>query len=604
MNGAGRGATAERAQSEVLGTVLLLGLTVAVVGITVALGGAALDDAQRTADLQRVEGAMTQVDSKASLVAHGGSPSQRLQLDPGRNADLRVDEGAGSMRIEVETENGTYTNETTLGAIIYERGDDVIAYQGGGVWRANANGARMVSPPEFHYRGDTLTLPLVTVAGEGDLSDSVTISESGGRPEELFASENISNPLLGGNVTITVESEYAEAWGRFFESRTEANVTQLSSDEVQVEIRTKTVHPTLTTSASSVGSSSIAAGGIRRLEADSYDSGTDSDPRPYGPDTADDNAVVRTNGGFGRGEGGIGRLEEIRIRGDLLMGADDFPPGQFEKKVYVSGETRTNVDFPGLNPVSGAIRQQIDELRDREPERETGSFAFDGGTERVDEDTEFTGDLVVSGGNTLIVESGTTLTVDGDLDVEDGGSIEFDARSDEIDVLVDGGMFVDETGRVQAEGGNPVNLHVRGPVTVRGDGTDSGTASISTAEDTRFELFTLGRVTLDDGANVSADGDRTENLWLYAGEDAIDVNGNNGRVRFTGVLYAPESAMTLDGSMTFTGSVTANEFEFNEARLKLHYDEALRDNQPFDGRSVPVVSHLHVSTHNVVVESD
>ncbi|WP_166377164.1 archaellin/type IV pilin N-terminal domain-containing protein [Halorubrum sp. BOL3-1] len=31
----------ERAQSEVLGTVLLLGLTVAVVGTTVALGGAA-----------------------------------------------------------------------------------------------------------------------------------------------------------------------------------------------------------------------------------------------------------------------------------------------------------------------------------------------------------------------------------------------------------------------------------------------------------------------------------------------------------------------------------------------------------------------------------
>ncbi|MDV7349436.1 hypothetical protein R3751_06545 [Halorubrum distributum] len=604
MNGGERGATAERGQSEVLGTVLLLGLTVAVVGTTVALGATALDDSQRTADIQRVEGAMTQVDSKASLVAHGGSPSQRLRLDPGRNADLRVDEGAGSMRIEVETENGTYTNETTLGAIIYERGDDVIAYQGGGVWRANPDGAQMVSPPEFHYRGDTLTLPLVTVAGEGDLSDSVAISESGERPEDLFASENVSNPLLGGNVTITVESEYAEAWGRFFESRTEANVTQLSSNEVRVEIRTKTVHPTLTTSASAVGGSSIAAGGIRRLEADSYDSGSDSDPNRYGPDTADDNAVVRTNGGFGKGEGGIGKLEEIRIRGDLLMGADDFPPGQFEKKVNVSGEIRTNVDFVSLNPVSGAIRQQIDDLRDRDTEHTTGSFAFDDGTETVSEDTEFTGDLVISDEKTLIVESGTTLKLDGDLDIEDGGSLVLDAHSDEIDVLVDGRMFVGGTDAVQAKGGNPVNLHVSGPVTVLGDGTAGGPASISTEKDTRLELFTLGRVTLDDGANVSADGDRTENLWLYSGEDPIDINGNNGRVNFTGVLYAPESTMTLDGSMTFTGSFTANEFEFNEARLKLHYDEALRDNQPFDGRSVPVVSHLHVSTHTVVVESD
>ena len=600
MDGAERGVPTGRAQSEVLGTVLLLGLTVAVVGTTVAIGGAALDDSQRTADLQRVEGAMTQVDSKASLVAHGGSPSQRLQLDPGRNANLRVDEGAGSMRIEVETENGTYTNETTLGAIIYERGDDVIAYQGGGVWRANGDSARMVSPPEFHYRGDTLTLPLVTVAGEGDLSDSVTVSESDGRPTGLFASENISNPLIGGNVTISVESEYAQAWGRFFESRTEANVTQLSSNEVQVEIRTKTVHPTLTTSASAVGSSSIAAGGIRRLEADSYD----SESGVYDPATAGDDAVVQTKGGFGKGKGGIGKLEEIRIRGDLLMGADDFPPGQFEKKVNVSGEIRTNVDFPSLNPVSGAIRQQIEELRDRDTERETGSFAFDGGTERVDEDTEFAGDLVVSDGNRLIVESGTTLKVDGGLEVSDGGSVEFDAGGEGINVLVDGNMVVDGRGTVQAKGGDRVNLHVSGPITVRGDGSDSATASVSTAEDTRFELFTLGEVTLDNGANVSAGGDRTESLWLYSGEDAIDINGNDGRIRFTGVLYAPESDTTLDGSMTFTGSFTANEFEFDEARLKLHYDEALRDNQPFDGRSVPVVSHLHVSTHSVVVESD
>ncbi|WP_424015307.1 DUF7289 family protein [Halorubrum xinjiangense] len=600
MNGGERGATAERAQSEVLGTVLLLGLTVAVVGTTVALGATALDDSQRTADIQRVEGAMTQVDSKASLVAHGGSPSQRVQMDVGQGADFRVDEGAGTMRIEVETENGTYTNETTLGAIIYERGEDEIAYQGGGVWRANADGARMVSPPEFHYRGDTLTLPLVTVAGEGDLSDSVTISESGERPEGLFGSENVSNPLLGGNVTITVESEYAEAWGRFFESRTEANVTQLSTDVVEVKLQTETVHPTLTTSASAVGGADIAAGGLRRLEADSYDSRSGV----YGPDTVDDNAIFRTNGGFGKGEGGIGKLEEIRIRGDLLMGADDFPSGQFEKKVNVSGETRTNVDFVSLSPVSGAIRQQIDEMRDRDTERETDAFAFDGGTERVTEDTEFTGDLVVPDGNTLTVESGATLKIDGNLDVADGGSLVFDTHGGDIDVLVDREMVVNGTSTVRAKGGDRVNLHVNGPITVRGDETESETASITTAEDTQLEIFAFGGVTLDEGAAVTADDDRTEKLWLYAGDEPVDINGDDGRIHFTGVLYVPESKMTLDGSMTFKGSFTADKFEFNEARLMLHYDEALRDNQPFDGRSVPVVSHLHVSTHSVVVESD
>ena len=602
MNRDERGAPAERAQSEVLGTVLLLGLTVAVVGTTVALGGAALDDSQRTADLQRVEGAMTQVDSKASLVAHGGSPSQRLRLGVGRNGDLRVDEGAGKVVIEVETEDGTYTNETALGAIVYERGDEVVAYQGGGVWRANADGAWMVSPPEFHYRGDTLTLPLVTVVGERSLSESVIVRESGKGPTGLFESRNLSNPLLGGNVTITVESEYAEGWARFFESRTEANVTLLSSETVRVKLRTETVHPTLSTSASAVGGADIAAGGLRRLEADSYDSGSGV----YGPDNVDDNAIFRTNGGFGQGRGGIGRLEEIRIRGDLLMGADDFPSGQFEKKVNVSGENRTNVDFISLSPVSGAIEQRMGRIRDLDLEEQTDKFAFDGGTESVTEDTQFTGNLTVSDGNTLTVESGTILNVSGDLDVEDGGSLVLDADSEAVDILVGGEANVIGTGTIQATGGDRVNLYVDGAITVGTDEGDAdiGTASITTAKDTRLDIHNTGSVTLNDGANVTADLDRTKNLWFYSSGDAIDIDGSNDRVHFTGVLYAPETDLVLEDSMIFKGSFTARTFEFNDGRLRLHYDEALRDSQPFGGESVPVVSHLHVSTHRVVVDSD
>ncbi|QWC20432.1 hypothetical protein [Halorubrum sp. 2020YC2] len=601
MNGGERGAAAERAQSEVLGTVLLLGLTVAVVGTTVALGGAALDDSQRTADLQRAEGAMTQMDSKASLVAHGGSPSQRVSFGSSRG-DLRVDEGAGKMRIEVETEDGTYTNETTLGAIVYERGDEVVAYQGGGVWRANADSAWMVSPPEFHYRGDTLTLPLVTVAGEKRLTDSATIREGTERSAGLFASENLSNPLLGGNVTITVESEYAEAWGRFFESRTGANVTQLSPDRVEAKLRTETVHPTLSTSASAVGGADIAAGGIRRIDADSYNSSIDV----YGSDNVDDNAIVRTNGGFGQGQGGIGKLEEIRIRGDLLMGADDFPSGQFRKKVNVSGENRTGVDFASVDPVSGAIGQRMAGVRDLDTERETSEFDFDGGTESVTQNTYFSDALEVSGGNTLTVENGTTLNVSGNLDVEDGGSLVLDTDGGAVNVLVDGDLDVTGTSTLRAIGGGRANLYVDGEVTIQTDDDDAGseTASITTAQDTRLDIYNTGDVTLDDGANITADRDRTKNLWLYSSGDAIDIDGDDGRVHFTGVLYAPESDLILEDSMTFKGSFTADKFEFDEGRLRLHYDEVLRDSQPFGGESVPVVSHLHVSTHRVVMDSD
>jgi hypothetical protein len=56
--------------------------------------------------------------------------------------------------------------------------------------------------------------------------------------------------------------------------------------------------------------------------------------------------------------------------------------------------------------------------------------------------------------------------------------------------------------------------------------------------------------------------------------------------------------------MSFKGSFTSGSFSFNDADLDLHYDESLRTLQPFEGESVPVVSHLHVSKHEVTIESD
>jgi hypothetical protein len=70
------------------------------------------------------------------------------------------------------------------------------------------------------------------------------------------------------------------------------------------------------------------------------------------------------------------------------------------------------------------------------------------------------------------------------------------------------------------------------------------------------------------------------------------------------VFYAPQSDVMLEEQMTIKGSFTFRSFSFDDGDIRLHYDESLRDLQPFGGDSVPVVSHLHVSTHGVTVSSD
>ncbi|OYR38839.1 hypothetical protein DJ82_10350 [Halorubrum sp. Ib24] len=597
----------DRAQSEVIGVVLLLGLTITAVGVTVALGSTALGDVQSSADVQRIEGAMTQVDSKASLVAHGGSTSQRIRLDPGRSADVRVDDEAGVMRIEVEAENETggietVTENVTLGAVVYERGDDRVAYQGGGVWRSNGDGSWMVSPPEFHYRGDTLTLPLVTIDGvDGRLGDDAVVTGTSKHPEGLFPSENVSNPLLGGNVTVTVESQYAEAWGRFFETRTRANVTQVSPTEVRVALRTETVHPTLSAGVSALGTSRLEFGGINTLYADSYDSTVGSYP---GKGNASDNAVLQTTSDFHLTSKGGGNTESIEIRGDLVAESFKIPKGQAKKKLTITGEKRVDDSVGSADPVAGAIAERIERVRDlnlQSSGASTTGFVHDDGTVRtIDEDTYVDGDVTVSDGSTLRIEDGATVHVDGRLDVsEDGSGVEFDGGGGDVAVLAEGGFSMRDGSTLRARGGGSSDLFVDGAVGVRDD------AAITAATGTRFELYNTGNVDVTHQARIAADDDVTGNLWVYSSGGSIDFQGApSDGIDVAGVVYAPTSDMTLTNNMTFRGSFTSGSFTFNDADLNLHYDESLATLQPFGGASVPVVSHLHVSRHRVTIEDD
>jgi len=593
----------ERAQSEVIGTVLLLGLTITAIGITAGIGSTALADAQSSADIERVEGSMTQVDSKASLVAHGGSTSQRVRLDPGRDADVRVDGEAGVMRIEVEAENETGDVETrtknvTLGAVVYERGDDRVAYQGGGVWRSNGDGSWMVSPPEFHYRGDTLTLPLVTVEGNERLGGSAVVRGDTKHPEGLFPSDDVSNPLLGGNVTITVESEYAEAWGRFFETRTAANVTQLSETEVRVALRTETVHPTLSTSVSSVGRTDLRMGGVETLYADSYDSADG----PYDPTDPNDGATVQTSSEFRLTSGGGGNTESVEVRGDLVAESYNVPPGQ-EDKLTVTGEMRTDGSLSEPESVSGAITERMDRIRDENLASE-GAFVEgfehdDGSTMTIGEDTYVNGDVEVSDGSTLRFEDGATVHIGGDFDVSGASEVVFDSAGGDVAVLAESELAMQDTAAIRSVGGNQNELFVDGAVEIVGE------AEITTDGDTRFELYNTDDIDVEDQATIAADGDVTRNLWWYSSAEEIDFEGDQGDgIDFAGVLYAPTSGVDLQDRMTFKGSFTSSSFEFDDADLSLHYDESLATLQPFGGESVPVVSHLHVSRHRVTIESD
>src|SRR5665648_1088460 len=66
--------------------------------------------------------------------------------------------------------------DDTLGTLTYVLGGIVIAYEGGGVWMKYPKGdAIMLSPPEFHFNGETLTLPIIRLLGNEYTSGTGTV---------------------------------------------------------------------------------------------------------------------------------------------------------------------------------------------------------------------------------------------------------------------------------------------------------------------------------------------------------------------------------------------------------------------------------------------
>jgi hypothetical protein len=235
-------------QAEPLGVILILGLVLVSTTAVVAFGSAAIGDVQSRSELDRAENGMTLLDSRLSTVALGDSESQRVDL-PTTNGGYTVDPDAGTIRIVHRNYDGTndmtLVPTTSLGAITYRSNGESIAYQGGGVWRSYEDGsAKMVSPPEFHYRKGTLTFPLVRINGSGSATGQATVSaRSSGHGTAVYPDDetypngdSYANPVENGTVEVIIESEYAEAWGSYFSERTDGNVSYPGPNTVAIEV--------------------------------------------------------------------------------------------------------------------------------------------------------------------------------------------------------------------------------------------------------------------------------------------------------------------------------------------------------------------------------
>ncbi|MFC6871911.1 DUF7289 family protein [Halobellus marinus] len=227
-----------RAQSSNIGFILLLALTITGAGVIVAVGSSALEDVQEQTSLSRAEHSMTLLDARVATVGLGENSVQTVRLGRADSGDYTVESETGWLRIEHQNytanERETIYN-ASLGSITYQTAGTEVTYQGGGVWRHQDGGTSMVSPPEFHYRGTTLTLPVLRIrSNDAATGDATARIQREGEIVRVFPNEAESydvtgepyvNPIRDGTASVTVHSRYYKGWADYFRTRTSGNVS-------------------------------------------------------------------------------------------------------------------------------------------------------------------------------------------------------------------------------------------------------------------------------------------------------------------------------------------------------------------------------------------
>jgi len=584
-----RASQSGRGQSELVGVTLLL-LIVVLGSTVVALTGVqALDDNKQTVAVSQAEKSLQEFDSRSSDVTLGfdGEASQVAELQRGDGDGAYELERESWIRVQIrDTSNGTVqkkvVNKTTMGSVVYRNDGTTLAFEGGGVWRSDDGGSTMVSPPEFHFRDGTLTLPIVSVSGDRSPNGRVRVTRDG-PPERKFPDEsrNLTNRLRDGKVVVTVQSDYYRAWGRYFEENSNAYVYY--DDGANQVNAVFLVLPGW----GSLRSGIIATSGAGELLLKGTGAYIDS----YNSSIGDYDATVGKNGSV-EAVGNITLTGDSNISGDPKSGdvleldsssakidGDVYWTNDFINSGTVTG-TDTQIDgIAAVEPIDGFVDVSVEVIREESDNDATSTIQdeqldIDGSSAELGAGSYYLENLYLEG------EKLTLNTTDGDIYI---------GVRDWVNLERDGGV----ASNITVVGNNTVRVFVQSEATT--------TVSV-TGEGNREVNLNVGK-----GSTVYVPGDRSPQLRLYAPQsfESTIAGSNSDHAIFTGVIYAPAG---VDGNSSvytkqsdvygqiLTGNLTIGQ---NGA---VHYDLALLGTPLPRSPTLARLEFMHVAIHKAEIK--
>ncbi len=220
--------SSEKAVSEVVGYAIILGISITGVAMITLVGMPSIYKLQDMTVVKDVEQAFTLSSSKASSTLIGDAPMRMAKINLGGGTVTVEPNSTGKESyMVIRSANNTFNFTIPMGKVKYTYGDRIVAYEGGGVWsKYPSGGSVMVFPPEFHYDGRTLMLPVINVNGNATVGGKGTAAVVFKKNSTLVQFPNTTytnrtNPLNYSNtgvVYLNITSDFYDAWAEYARS--------------------------------------------------------------------------------------------------------------------------------------------------------------------------------------------------------------------------------------------------------------------------------------------------------------------------------------------------------------------------------------------------
>lgn len=560
-----------RAEAEVVGHIIILGITILGVSMIALYGVPAINSLQDMTNIKNTEQAFTVLDYRASRAALGESPRQITNINLGGGTISVVPNSSEPSFILVELKNDTsvlYNISIPMGKIVYTMGDRAVGYEGGGVWSKYSSGSVMLSPPEFHYNGITLTLPAINISGNSSVGGKGTFSlnvEKNGDAQRIYPTANTYVNPIPTNVTavnITIKSEYYDAWASYFKSIPLTNVSSNAGNKmVTVTLLTPPVATNFTYGALASDDIEVDNNAI----IDSYNSSLGNYTYNFNIGNTG-NGSIRANNEISLGIRAL--VNGSALSGGTIDGSGGPSGANITKDAYSTPLTSVNArnKYPAVARLSLPSTTSLVSGKINDAKAKNDNLNLTSG-----------GCLTGAGNTTLNGNGWSQCTISPGLN----GSYYLTTFSLPNKVLI----FNTSSG--------PINIAIDSS-----DFTVNNNANITVNGSNPVKLYLNRNIIINNNAKINPTTNDTSNLFQVFTSSSQPINLNNNAY-FCGFILAPGAEITIDQNMKVYGALVGEAFTLKQNQV-MHFDEALQNLNVGLGSGTTIM-YLHITRNDIRV---